>query len=93
MVGDYPHKTLREYYSNLTKQFVEENGQIKDDDSIKLLNAFLENAEREEGKFTYGDLNTINDISSQLMVQITNDSQSLQFDSIGGAVKFISVRV
>ena len=57
------------YYANLTKQFVEENGQIKDDNSIKLLNAFLENAEREEGKFTYNDLNTIKDIGSQLMVQ------------------------
>jgi len=67
------------YYAKLTKQFVEENGQIKDDDSIKLLNAFLENAEREEGKFTYGDLNTIKDISSQLMVQNRSETMFSQF--------------
>jgi hypothetical protein len=62
----------------LTKQFAEENGQIKDDNSIKLLNAFLENAEREEGKFTYNDLNTIKDIGSQLMVQNRSETMFSQ---------------
>ena len=61
-------KEAKTHFAHLTKQFVEENGQIKDDDDIKLLNAFLENAERPAGRFTYNDFNTINDINSQIMV-------------------------
>ena len=56
------------HFANLTKQFVKENGKIKDDNDIKLLNAFLENAERPKDKFTYNDLKTFNEITSQVMV-------------------------
>jgi len=80
-------KEAKTHFAHLTKQFVEENGHIKDDDDIKLLNAFLANAERGEGKFTYNDFNTINDINSLLTQR--NRSETI-FSQLLKTFKFLN---
>ena len=50
------------HFAQMTREFVLENGAIRDDNDLQLLTQFLQSAERSDGRFSFDDLQTLNDI-------------------------------
>jgi len=52
------------HFAQMTRDFVLENGAIRDESALQLLTQFLQSAEPSEGRFSFNDLQTLNDIRS-----------------------------